>query len=391
MGSLQQKSNRVLPMSIDTKILYSMAKMVYSTTYDVYKLQNVLRYCPRVYGVWHAYKYCCEAVHRKFFSLCIFLSSGPQSPDTDFCTHPKPIWKERLFMSLLLVVPQYLQQLKQRLCALQSASVGSRSVLQQQCLQQTEAMFNLLNDYVPSLFIWGMLVRDCNWCTGPRVQVPHPITQAQLLLNMFMLVLLRLFDGSEGSHEYLRTLAVAKLLWVPWHGTTPPSTHSEDSCEAMLSRFAEKLRQFPSTSCKLEGAIDLFLLVARAAGGKKDLQNSGLQQRVVDAIRMHPSMFVGDTDRVPHPAVELSYAPQVKVVGAWPESMAFPGSLRDPFSTPRLQDFLVKTLHTLTGAVDANNQTVDVFNSFCPRYTHREIAAARAERDHIFRQYPLPQ
>ena len=102
-------------------------------------------------------------------------------------------------------------------------------------------------------------------------------------------------------------------------------------------------------------------------------------------------MFVRDTDRVPHPAVELSSAPQVKVVGAWPESMTFPGSLRDPFSTPRLQDFLVKTLHTLAGAVDVNNETVDVLNSLCPRYTHREIAAARAERDHIFRHNPLPE
>ena len=220
--------------------------------------------------------------------------------------------------------------------------------------------------------------------------MPHP---AQLLLNMSMLVLLRLFDGFDGSLEHLRTLAVAKLVWVPWHGTTPPppSTHSEEPCEAMLSRFAEKLRQFPSTSCKLEGAIDLFLLLALAAGGKKDLQNSRLHQRVVDAIRMHLSMFVRDTDRVPHRAVEWSCAPQVKVVGAWPESMAFPGSLRDPFSTQRLQDFLVKTLHTLAGAVDMNNEGVDVLNSLCPRYTHREIAAARAERDHIFRQNPLPQ
>ena len=218
--------------------------------------------------------------------------------------------------------------------------------------------------------------------------MPH---LAQLLLNLSMLVLFRLFDGCEGSHEYLRTLAVAKLLWVPWHGTTPPSTHSEEPCEAMLSRFAEKLRQFPSTSCKLEGAIDLFLLVAPAAGGKKDLQNSRLQQRVVDAIRMHLSMFVRDTDRVPHPAAEWSSAPRVKVVGAWPESIAFPGSPRDPFSTQRVQDFLVKTLHTLTGAVDVNNETVDVLNSLCPRYTHREIAVARAERDHIFRHNPLPQ
>ena len=218
--SPQQKSNRVLPMLIDMKIFYSVAKMLYSSTYDVYKVHNVLRYCPMVYGVWHAYKYCCEAVYRTFFSLCSFLSSGPQSPEPDVYTHSKLIWKERLFMSLLLVAPQYLQQLKQNLCVLQSARVGSRSVLQQQRLQQTEAIFNLLNDYVPNLFILGMVVRDCNWSTGRRVQVPHP---AQLLLNMCMLAVLRLFDGSEGSHEYLRTLAVAKLLWVLWYGTTPPA------------------------------------------------------------------------------------------------------------------------------------------------------------------------
>ena len=90
-------------MLIDVKIFYSVAKTLYSSTYDVYKLHNVLRYCPMVYGVWHAYKYCCAAVYRKFFSLCTFLSSGPQSPDTDVSTHPKLIWKERLFTSVLLV------------------------------------------------------------------------------------------------------------------------------------------------------------------------------------------------------------------------------------------------------------------------------------------------
>ena len=99
-------------MLIDMNLFYSVAKMLYSSTYDVYKLHNVLRYCPMVYGVWHAYKYCREAVYRNPFSLCTFLSSGPQSPDTDVYTHPKLIWKERLIMSLLLVAPQYLQQLK---------------------------------------------------------------------------------------------------------------------------------------------------------------------------------------------------------------------------------------------------------------------------------------
>ena len=71
--SLQQKSNRVLPMLIDMKIFYSVAKMLYSSAYDVYKLHNVLRYCPMMYGVWHAYKYCCEAVYRKFFSLHVLF------------------------------------------------------------------------------------------------------------------------------------------------------------------------------------------------------------------------------------------------------------------------------------------------------------------------------
>ena len=109
-------------MLINMKIFYTVAKMLYSSRYDVYKLHNVLRYCPMVYGVWHAHKYCCEAVYRKFFSLCTFLSSGPQSPDTDVYTHPKLMWMERVFMSLLLVAPEYLQQLKQKLHALQSGA-----------------------------------------------------------------------------------------------------------------------------------------------------------------------------------------------------------------------------------------------------------------------------
>ena len=271
--SLQQKSNRVLPMLIDMKIFYGVSKMLSSSTYDVYKLHNVLRYCPMVYGVWHAYKYCREAVYRKFFSLCTFLSCGPQSPDTDIYTHPKLIWKERLFMSLLLVAPLYLQQLKQKLCALQSAPVGSGSVLQQQCLQQRVAMFNLLNDYVPSLFILGMLVRDCNSCTGRRVQVPHP---PQLLLNMSMLVLLQLFDGSEGSPEYLRTSAVAKLLWVPWHATTPPVRTARTlvrPCSLGLLRSCGNSHPPPAN---LRGPLTFSRYLPRLHGGKRDLQNSRL-------------------------------------------------------------------------------------------------------------------
>ena len=47
------------------KNFYSVAKFLCSTTYDNYKLRDEIHSCPMPYGVWHAYKCSCEALHEK--------------------------------------------------------------------------------------------------------------------------------------------------------------------------------------------------------------------------------------------------------------------------------------------------------------------------------------
>ena len=97
------------------KIFNGVARFLFSTMYDIYQLRYILRYYPMLYGVWHAFKSCSEAICKKFFSLCTFLSSGPQAHDAAVYTHPKLIWKVCMFMSLLLAANKYLQQQKTKL------------------------------------------------------------------------------------------------------------------------------------------------------------------------------------------------------------------------------------------------------------------------------------
>ena len=110
-----------------------------------------------MYGVWHTYESCCEEVCWKIFSLCTFLASRFLSPKTKVFTHPNLIWKHCLFASLLGVCCHKV------LAASEDNNAGPRNCAKHsQCLQRIEAMYNLFNDYLPSLFILGIMVRDYN-------------------------------------------------------------------------------------------------------------------------------------------------------------------------------------------------------------------------------------
>ena len=116
--SLQEKSNWGLPMLIDMKIFYSVAKcctLVHMTSTSFTMFSVRVLWC-MVFGTRTSI-----AVKQRIAnsSLYVFFCHlGHKVLKTDVYTHPKLICKERLFMSLLLVAPQSLQQLKQKLCAL---------------------------------------------------------------------------------------------------------------------------------------------------------------------------------------------------------------------------------------------------------------------------------
>jgi hypothetical protein len=64
-------------------------------------------------------------------------------------------------------------------------------------------------------------------------------------------------------------------------------------------------------------------------------------------------------------------------------------SLKPGFAVGKCHTRRPPSVHeALASAANVNEGTVQVLNSLCPRYTHRQLPAPGAERDQIFRQNP---
>ena len=132
-------------------------------------------------------------------------------------------------------------------------------------LSQVQGLVTLLYGYIPALFIIGSQVRDCHWSAHGE---QHP---AGPLLSRCLHVLLRLTLGYEDKIEYVRTIVVARLLWSQWFARLPGVAHSEEPCEALLSRVVHLMAQHPG-NCTLQQVDDLFILTPVADQAPKDIQ-----------------------------------------------------------------------------------------------------------------------
>ena len=91
------------------------------------------------------------------------------------------------------------------------------------------ALKTLLFDYVPSLFLLGTLVRDYNSDGGDRNTPKQP-------LHYYLHILVRLVLGREHLVEYVRSVLTAIVVWCPSMTGLHAWCHTEEMCEAMLSR-----------------------------------------------------------------------------------------------------------------------------------------------------------
>ena len=74
-----------------------------------------------------------------------------------------------------------------------------------------------------------------------------------------MHVLMHLTLGYEEKVEYVRTIVVARLLWSQWYARLPGLAHSEEPCEAQLSR-GDDFMAHHAHNCTFEQVHDLFVL-----------------------------------------------------------------------------------------------------------------------------------
>ena len=82
LGVLQIQTRRVVPVCVDMKIHYALAKMMYGQAYWRWKVGEKLVGFPIIQGVWHPYKYCVQQVYKKFLPVMFGIEGiqGKEGP-----------------------------------------------------------------------------------------------------------------------------------------------------------------------------------------------------------------------------------------------------------------------------------------------------------------------
>lgn len=334
----QVHMDRVLPLLVDEKIHYQVAKMLYSKNYVHYDVHAFLKNQPLVYGIWHPYKYAMTLTYRRFFPLFVALIHGSSLPDVrDQPSFPKVRYLENLFAGLLIAAFTYKGSIAN---LVENLPVGPVPVTMRHKL--VRGLHSLLYEYVPAIFMLGFLVRESHWaCRSGGTSA-----EAHKLLQWSLHILVHLTWGSEGSVEYVRTVVVALLMWSEWHSSTPGVANSEEAGEALLGRVVNQFKRYPQHD-SFEGMYNLFLMVPRADGINKNLSRGNLQRGLVQQLDNNLRFLVSNLEPdVVRPFIWTSQ--KVTVPAAeWAPSTAFPVALGLPIPSAHWHDLITKCLHTL--------------------------------------------
>ena len=96
--------------------------------------------------------------------------------------------------------------------------------------------------------------------------------------------------------EYVRTLMVASLLSSRWHRTLPGVAHSEEPCEALLSRVCSSMARHPHLHTLTE-IFDLFLLVPPPSTQPKDLVYNNVTTGLPQLVHRRMTILLRDIER----------------------------------------------------------------------------------------------
>ena len=208
-----------------------------------------------------------------------------------------------------------------------------------------QGLVTLLYGYIPALFIIGSQVRDCHWSAQGEQHAAGP------LLSRCLHVLLRLTLGYEDKVEYVRTIVVARLLWSQWFARLPGVAHSEEPCEALLSRVVHLMAQHPG-NCTLQQVHDLFILTPVADQTPKDLQYVNVPKGLPQLVDRRFTRLMARFDVGVIPPLVWSSQKSSIVQDRWdPAKMDFPCALDTVLTAEHYRDLCAKTLQTLVKPV----------------------------------------
>ena len=101
-----------------------------------------------------------------------------------------------------------------------------------------EGLRDLMDFYVPALYLLGVQVRRLTWegGIGGRFKGDY----ARRVLETCLALQVHLAEDWTGKQEYCRTLSIALLTWLPWYNDLPGCCFAEEACEALLSRMSSR-------------------------------------------------------------------------------------------------------------------------------------------------------
>jgi hypothetical protein len=330
---LQGHSGCPLPLLVDENIHYRVARMLYGSPYKDWALSKELKNVPILYGVWHAYKHTLTVVYRAYFAVLAHLDcTGVPPTRGPVKSRRRVLYMEKMFASLYLNRADLLPLIARLL----AAGAGPRPADQasssrdavppanagtvDEATSMRVAVRDLLEFYAPALVRLGFLVRQCTWCGGPQGTVKGDT--ACHILRVCLLIQVHLQDDRDARHEYTRTLAVALLLWQPWKSALPACAFVEESCEALLSRYAGACRRNRHVS----GFADvwrLFVTLPQSSETAAETRGSVRRELVLLIRDRARALLMGPSGR-PYPNMTSATAGQWQPQ-APPAGLFFPG------------------------------------------------------------------
>lgn len=222
-------------------------------------------------------------------------------------------------------------------------------------LRVLRGLESLLAFYVPALFGLGVLVRQCTWEGRPDQSVKGDV--ARKVLEQTLAILVHLYSDWEAKEEYVRTIAVALMLWEPWFSNLPGCCFVEESCEAMLSRMRARVDHFRVLT-GFENAQDLFMtlplakLEERATGG-------GIRSELQSVFRSRLSHLLLNTEGLPF--ASWSSTGVARWTSTYPSAFTFPCDVPVEVDNALVERLLQGALVNVTGSVVVSPDVV----AFC--------------------------
>ena len=383
LQEVQQHTQHRLPLLVDENIHYRVLKLVYSISYARYNVPLFITRTPVVYGTWHPYKYCVTLCYRRFFPLFTYFSYGSLNLGTAVPNFPKLIYMERMILVLLHLAHKWRQPLEQKLQTLRGLhrpGNANHSTL----LTQVQGLVTLLYGYIPALFIIGSQVRDCHWSAQGEQHAAGP------LLSRCLHVLLRLTLGYEDKVEYVRTIVVARLLWSQWFARLPGVAHSEEPCEALLSRVVHLMAQHPG-NCTLQQVHDPFILTPVADQTPKDLQYVNVPKGLPQLVDRRFTRLMARFDVGVIPPLVWSSQKSSIVQDRWdPAKMDFPCALDTVLTAEHYRDLCAKTLQTLVKPVKVDADVMTELGRHVPQRPPGDMDTTVAQAQIMLRACNTP-